>query len=154
MPAAQDLSLGASQLRLLGGGLLRLLSPTPDLAAVTSLGELRMVVEQAVAGGCCSVASVAPHQQLAWLLEADAAQPEALPAAGRGARSRKWRTLLRQSLAHQAWFAFHSALWAGAGGALPPAHAGQTRECLRPVLEGCGWCWEAGKVREERAAVS
>ena len=103
----------------MGSGLLALLAPnhTPGPAGALVLGMLAQVVRRAVLSGCRSVASVAPHQQLAWLLEAQ--QAEQL-----GSTASKWRRVLLQSLVHEAWFGFHKGLWAGASGALPAAHAG------------------------------
>ncbi|GAB4814208.1 hypothetical protein N2152v2_001254 [Parachlorella kessleri] len=117
--ALQDLSLNPSQLHLMGSGLLALLAPShpPGPAGAFMLGMLGQVVRRAVLSGCRSVASVAPHQQLAWLLEAQPAEQE-------GSSASKWRRVLRQSLVHQAWFGFHQGLWAGASGTLPAAHAG------------------------------
>ncbi len=131
----QDLNLNTAQLHLMGGGLLRLLGPgrrLPGAVGALSLGTLCRVAEQAVLSGCCSVASVAPHQQLAWLLEAEQAEQQAELQQGQqgtgGATASKWRELLRQSLVHEAWLGFHCGLWAGASGVLPAAHAGHICE--------------------------
>ncbi len=129
----QDLSLSTSQLHLMGGGLLSLLCPgrLPGPPGTLVLAMLGRVAQQAVLSGCCSVASVAPHQQLAWLLEAEQAeqQQELQGQQGaNGATGRKWRQLLRQSLVHEAWLGFHRGLWAGPTGLLPAAHAGHICE--------------------------
>lgn len=136
-PLLQDWSLGASQLHLMGSGLLCLLSPShvPPTTALATwpllLGALRHTAQRAVRSGCYDVTAVAPHQQLAWLLEAGNQQ-----AAGAGSAAAKWQQLLRQSLAHEAWSGFLQGVWTGASGLLPDPHASSMSEYRTPAA-----CW-------------
>ncbi len=90
------------------GVLLLLDDRRPPAAAAAP--ALRALVAAIAAGGCRDVAEAAPFQLLLWTLEARA------PA---GAGAARWGGALQQSLAHEAYFRWHSGLWRGAAAAAP-----------------------------------